>query len=111
MSETTNIARCGQLQELNAPSVNDGQIGDELIKAMALAVGKNLAAYVEVMYPEAMEAASSTFKTSLRNHVYNDIMHVSTLHTAAEIRAWLSRNDAYRKQWVAAHRKIRGGRS
>lgn len=78
-----------------------------LIKALAEAVGKDLAAYVEVMYPEAMKAASSTFKTSLRNHVYNDIMHVSTLHTEAEIRAWLAANDEHRKKWLAAYRKMR----
>lgn len=79
----------------------------DLIKAMAEAVGKDLAAYVEVMYPEAMEAASSPFKTSLKNHVYNDIMHVSTLHTEAEIRAWLESSEAFRKEWLGMYRKMR----
>ena len=79
----------------------------ELIQAMAEAVGKDLAAYVEVLYPEAMAATSSTFKLSLRNHVYNDIMHVSTLHTEADIRAWLKSNEARRKAWLAAYRKVR----
>lgn len=82
-------------------------LGNDLIKAMAEAVGKSLAAYVEVMYPEAMKAASSTFKLSLRNHVYNDIMHVSTLHTEAEIRKWLDSSEAHRKEWLGMYRKMR----
>lgn len=78
-----------------------------LIKAMAMAVGKNLIAYIEVMYPEAIKATSSTFKTSMKNHVYNDIMHVTTLHTEAEIRAWLTENEAHHKRWLGMWRKMR----
>lgn len=78
-----------------------------LIKAMAMAVGKSLAAYVEVMYPEAIKAASSTFKLSLRNHTYNTIMHVSTLHTEEEIHKWLTTNEAFRKKWLNMYRKMR----
>lgn len=96
------------LPALNTPVVSDsGPVSKDLIKAMAMAVGKDLAAYVEVMYPEAMNAASSTFKLSLRNHVYNDIMHVSTLHTEAEIRKWLADNEAHRKRWLGMYRKMR----
>lgn len=46
----------------------------ELIKEIAMDIGKELVAYIEVMYPEAIKATSSTFKLSMRNHVYNDIM-------------------------------------
>lgn len=96
------------LPALNAPAVQpQGDVSRELIKAMAEAVGKSLAAYVEVMYPEAMKAASSTFKLSLKNHVYNDIMHVSTLHTEAEIRKWLKSNEDFRTVWLAGYRKMR----
>lgn len=129
------IGDCPCLRELNeGPMVDGGQlpalsdkggtqpVGDvgatpapppspDLIKAMAEAVGKNLAAYVEVMYPEAMRAASSTFKVSLRNHVYNDIMRVSTLHTEAEILAWLASNEAHRKEWLALYRNLRRKKS
>lgn len=96
-----------KLPALNTPAVPGGEPSRDLIKALAEAVGRDLAAYVEVMYPEAMAATNSGFKVSLRNHVYNDIMHVSTLHTEAEIRAWLKANDAHRKQWLGAYRKMR----
>lgn len=95
------------LPALNTPAVTSGGIQGELIKAMAMAVGKNCVAYVEVMYPEAIEHTSSTFKLSLRNHIYNDIMHVSTLHTEREIREWLKRNEEHHKQWLATWRKLR----
>lgn len=79
----------------------------DLIKAMAKAVGTNLIAYLEVMYPEAIKATSSTFKTSMKNHVYNDIMMVAKLHTAPEIEKWLAENEAHHKRWLAQWRKIR----
>lgn len=94
------------LEELQRISTEAGP-PKALIEAMAMAVGKSLAAYVEVMYPEAIKAASSTFKLSIRNHVYNDIMHVATLHTEVEIRAWLEKNEAFRKEWLAGYRKMR----
>lgn len=103
-----NDAAIALMKSLPAPS---GEVPRDLIKAMAEAVGKNLAAYVEVMYPEAMKAASSTFKLSLKNHVYNDIMHVTTLHTEAEIRKWLTENEAHHKQWLAMYRKMRRTKS
>ena len=97
------------LPALNTPTVppHQGDLPRDLIKAMAEAVGKSLAAYVEVMYPEAIKAASSTFKLSLKNHVYNDIMHVTTLHTEAEIRKWLADSEAHRKAWLGAYRRLR----
>jgi len=96
------------LPALNTPAVvKDEPISRDLIKAMAMAVGKNAVAYVEVMYPEAIKATSSTFKLSLRNHINNDIMHVATLHTEADIRKWLAENEAHHKRWLAMWRKIR----
>lgn len=78
-----------------------------LIKAMAEAVGKSVVAYVEVMYPEAIKATSSTFKTSLRNEIINKINHVATLHTEDEIRAWLKSNAEFNKRWLKQWRNIR----
>lgn len=93
---------------INAPALgDDSEISRSLIKALAMAVGKNTVDYVEVMYPEAIKHASSTFKLSLRNHIYNDIMHVATLHTKADIEKWLADNAAHHKRWLAMWRKIR----
>lgn len=82
-------------------------ISRELIKAMAADIGKSLVAYIEVMYPEAIKATSSTFKTSMKNHVYNDIMSIAELHDADAIRRRLAANEAHRKEWLAQWRKIR----
>ena len=47
---------------------------EDSIKRMAREIGKNVAFYVETMYPEAVKAASSSFLLSVRNHTYNTIM-------------------------------------
>lgn len=45
-----------------------------IIKAIAFDIGKEVVAYVERMYPQAVSATSSTFKLSLRNCIHNEIM-------------------------------------
>ena len=89
------------------PEQPDSVLPVELIKAMAMDIGKELVAYIEVQYPEAIKATSSTFKLSIRNHVYNDIMAVVELHNAGEIHARLDSRASFRKKWVSAWRKIR----
>lgn len=41
----------------------------ELVREIAMDIGKEIVAYVEVMYPAAITATSSTFKLSLRNAI------------------------------------------
>lgn len=45
-----------------------------LIKGIAMDIGKEVAAYIERMYPRAVSAASSTFLLSVRNCIHNEIM-------------------------------------
>src|ERR1700676_5350137 len=52
----------------------DGPWSKELVQAIAMDIGKDTVAYIEVMYPQAITATSSTFKLSIRNHIYNQIM-------------------------------------
>lgn len=85
----------------------DSGIPRELIKAIAAEIGRGTVAYVEVMYPEAIKATSSTFKLSLRNHVYNDIMAIAELHDAGEIQVRLDVLARHRRKWVAMYRKMR----
>lgn len=85
----------------------DAGISRELIQAMAMQIGKDTVAYVEVMYPEAIKATSSTFKLSLRNHIYNEIISLSRLSDEATIRARLATDEKFRKEWLAQWRKIR----
>lgn len=69
--------------------------------------GKNLCAYLEVMFPEVWHGQNSGFKISMKHHVYNDIMALADLHDEAAIRKRLADNEAHRKEWVGAYRKMR----
>ena len=107
MSEgTKDIAIRKQLPaELAAPTAKP--LPDDIIKLIAMDIGKDTATYIEVMYPEAIKSTSSTFKISMRNHVYNDIMSIVELHDARAIRKRLADNAAHRKAWLKQWRKIR----
>lgn len=79
----------------------------ELIKAIAMDIGKEVVAYVQVQYPQAIEATSSTFKLSLRNSIYNEIMAAIEVNDAGQIVARLETRKKFRRKWLAAWRKIR----
>lgn len=89
------------------PALSSAETDRALIKEVAMDIGKNLVAYIEVMYPQAIEATSSTFKLSVRNHVFNDIMAALEVIDANEIRARLERNKKHRREWVGSYRKMR----
>ncbi len=82
---------------------------DELIKLIAKDIGDEILAYVEVMYPAAIEATPSTFKISLRNSIYNQIMAAVKVGDAGQITARLEVRKQFRHRWVNAYRKMRGG--
>jgi len=77
----------------------------ELIEKIAMDIGKETVAYVEVMYPQAIAATSSTFKLSLRNHIYNEIIAAIEVTDALEER--LKRREKFRRWWVKQYRDIR----
>lgn len=98
MSETTAIAVPGQdVQPLSR----------DVVKEIAMDIGKAVVAYVEVQYPEAVTATSSTFRLSLRNCIYNEIM--AALETVDEdvIRQRLVERKKWRREWKAMWKKIR----
>lgn len=82
-------------------------INRDLVKAMAMDAGKSLCAYLEVMFPEVWHGQNSGFKISMKHHVYNDIMALADLHDETAIRKRLDDNEAHRKKWVGAYRKMR----
>jgi Protein of unknown function (DUF1778) len=85
----------------------EGNWSKELVQAIAMDIGKETVAYVEVMYPQAITATSSTFKLSLRNHIYNEIMAALEVSDRGEIIARLDNRAKFRRWWVNAYRKIR----
>lgn len=79
----------------------------DLIKAIAMDIGKDTVAYVEVMYPGAITATSSTFKLSLRNHIYNQIMAAIEVTDEGKVIARLRERKAFRRWWVGVYRNYR----
>lgn len=79
----------------------------ELIKEIAMDIGEDVVAYIEVMYPNAIKACSSTFKLSVRNSVYNEIMAALDVTDEGQIKARLLRRKKTRRGWIAAYRRVR----
>ncbi len=85
----------------------EGPWSKELIKEIAMDIGKEVVAYIEVMYPQAIKSTSSTFKLSVRNCIHNQIMAAIEVNDEGQIRARLKDRKKFRREWTAAWRKIR----
>lgn len=88
-------------------ATNEGPWSRELVKEIAMDIGKEIAAYIEVMYPKAVTATSSTFLLSVRNSVYNEIMAAIDVNDQGQIIARLQERKKFRRWWKAAYKKIR----
>ena len=80
----------------------------DFLKLIAMDLGKSVAHHIEIMYPDAVSAASSTFLLSVRNHTHNEIM--ALLDSKGGITAMLRRiveRDAHRRKTKAVYRSIR----
>lgn len=79
----------------------------ELFKQVALDIGKQVAHHIETMYPDAVEAESSTFLLSVRNCTYNEIM------AALDVEDWevmvkrLGDRKDFRRKMGSFYRSIR----
>lgn len=85
----------------------EGPWSKELVRSIAMDIGKDVVAYIEVMYPKAIEATSSTFKLSVRNHIHNQVMEAIKLRDAESVEAWLAVRKKHRREWLATYRRIR----
>lgn len=97
-------------REIAEPAVPEGLSDKELLSAIAMDVGKELVAYIEVMYPQAIAATSSTFNLSMRNHIHNDIVAAVEACRGADQKAILDRLEDrkdFRRRWLKAYRDIR----
>lgn len=66
-----------------------------------------MVAYIEVMYPAALAATPSTFKVSVRNHIFNQVMAAIEITDADQIQKWLIDRKKNRREWLETYRKIR----
>ena len=82
-------------------------IATDVVKQIAMDIGKDLVAYIEVQYPDAIKATTSTFRLAVRNHVYNQIMAALETTDEADILRRLAERKRFRRKWVGAYRKMR----
>lgn len=76
-----------------------------LIKAIALDIGKDTVAYVEYMYPQAVSATPSTFRMSLRNYIFNQIMAALEVTDEDKILKRLQVRAKHRREFKAFWKK------
>jgi hypothetical protein len=96
-TKTTALAKTNQL------AVRDSR---DLIKAVAMDIGKEVAHHIEIQYPEAVKAASSTFLLSVRNCTSNNIM--AWLETdGQDTEKRLAFNDRFRRHMRKMWKQIR----
>lgn len=79
----------------------------ELIKELAMDIGKEVVAHIETMYPAMFEAVAGTAKLSVRNCVYNEIMAALEVNDADAIRDRLEVRRKFRRKILKAYRDIR----
>lgn len=89
------------------PAVPSPPLSRDLVKEIAMDIGKEVAAHIEVMYPKAVEAASSTFLLSVRNCTYNEIMAALETIDEEAIRERLKTRKSFRRKWKATYRGFR----
>lgn len=77
----------------------------ELLRAVAMDIGKEVAHHIEIMFPEAVKAAPSTFLLSVRNCTHNNI--IAWVESNADPEKRLAFNDAFRRHLRAQYKKIR----
>jgi hypothetical protein len=95
--------------ETKLPALSSSVMDRDLIKEIAMDIGKDLVAYIEVMYPQAITATSSTFKPSVRNHVFNGIMAALETTDANKMRERLEERKRHRRKWLKGYRDLREG--
>ena len=93
----------------NLPTVPTSPIHPDLIRDIAMDISKDVAAYVEYMYPNAVAAASSSFLLSVRNCTFNKIMAALAVTDDADIRRRIEEHKIHRRRQRAAWKKIRAG--
>ena len=94
-------------QITNLPALPPQPIPPDLVKEMAMDIGKEVAAYIERMYPDAVKAASSTFLLSVRNSIYNEIIAAIGTSDAKEIERRLADRKVFRRRLRAQYKAIR----
>jgi hypothetical protein len=78
-----------------------------VVEAIARDIGDEVVAYIEVMYPNAIKATSSTFRRSIKGTIFNEIMASLEVTDEGLIVARIQDRQKFRRWWTAQYRKIR----
>ena len=83
-------------------------ISQDLVKLIAMDIGKEICVYIEVMFPDVAKAGEkSTFLLSVRNSIYNEIMESLKTTNERDILARIDRRKKFRRKWKADYKKLR----
>lgn len=83
----------------NLPTVGE-HWSEELIRKIAMDVGKEVVAYIEHAYPEAFDGVRSpkSFKLSIRNATYNSLMSSIKAAREGRIDELMASRDRHRRE-------------
>jgi hypothetical protein len=83
-------------------------IDRQLVKLIAMDIGKAVVSHIRTMHPNAAKALGKSGQLSVRNATYNEIIAALETTDAEEIIARLERRKKWRREHHAAWSKIRG---
>ena len=81
---------------------------DEIIRRIAMDVGKQVVEHIEWVHTDMVRAAGSwkSARFSIRNCVHNNIMSAVTAADEGRYEEWIAANDQHRRFMRAARRKV-----
>lgn len=78
-----------------------------LNKAIAMDIGKEMVAYLEVMYPDVFHAMNSGCELSIRNHIHNDIIAALEVKGTQAHLDRIAERTEFRRGWLKTYRDYR----
>lgn len=78
-----------------------------LAHAVGLDMGKEMVAYLEVMYPDVFEKMNSGCRLSIRNHILNDFVAAMEIVGAENHLERLKERARFRRERLATYRNMR----
>jgi hypothetical protein len=82
-------------------------LDEKLISDIAMDIGKEMVARIEMMYPDVYDAMNSGCKLSIRNGIHNDIMWAIKQRSEHEYREWIATRQVFRRKQLKAYRSFR----
>ena len=78
-----------------------------LARAVGMDMGKEMVAYLEIMYPDVFERMNSGCRLAIRNYICNDFVAVMEIVGAENHLDRLNDRAAFRRKWLATYRNLR----